>query len=436
MSVTGLRADPRRHILLPWLLAAAALLALAFLRWGMPSGHRLHWSGFKLDLSVYRVGSRAWLQGRHLYGRLPATSASSHLPFTYPPFAAVALAPLAVLPFGVSSVVITAASIVLLGLTMARVMRRPLHPALFVAVTAMALMLEPVRSTLSFGQVNVVLMAMIAVDCLATTTRWPRGVLVGIAAGIKLTPLAFIVFFLVNRDRSAARNAVLGFVGTALVGLAANPSDSRSYWTHIVWRTNRIGSLDYAGNQSIKSALDRFGLHGGALMTAWFVLALLTIVVAAWATRAALSDGEPELALCLVGIMTLLVSPIAWTHHWVWLAPLVVTLAAAGPRQHRWVPLALAAIGLLVAYTGPPWRVPFGHNRELAWNWWQQLVGSTYVIYGVVVLAAVAVPASRWQPRATRLRGMADRVGTSRPGPDRPVPGESPRSAGSSPTTA
>src|SRR5438046_1118102 len=155
-----------------------------------------------------------------MYGQLPPTQVGMSLPFIYPPFAAVLLSPLALLPWAVSAVVTFGLSTVGLALTLYLACRR-IWPsggqqgaALLAALALPACSwLEPVRETYWFGQVNIVLMTLVALDCLVERPKWPRGVLVGIAAAVKLTPAAFVLFFLVRRD---FRSAVVTVVSAAV----------------------------------------------------------------------------------------------------------------------------------------------------------------------------------------------------------------------------
>ncbi len=122
-----------------------------------------------------------------------------------------------------------------------------------------ALFLEPVRNTLNYGQVDVALMALVAADCLARGPRWPRGALIGLAAAVKLTPAAFVLFFLLRRDWPAVRAAAVSFA----VSTGGSPSflfdwhDSVRYWTSVVFQAGRPGSPAYAANQSIQGVLAR-----------------------------------------------------------------------------------------------------------------------------------------------------------------------------------
>src|SRR5688572_23566660 len=74
--------------------------------------------------------------------------------------------------------------------------------------------------------------------------------------------------------------------------------------------------------------------------------------------------GERLLAVCAMGIASLLASPISWTHHWVWFLPCGVALASVVARRwntHRaWSGAAAVGLAIWVAVfaVGPMWRAP------------------------------------------------------------------------------
>ena len=176
-----------------------------------------------------------------------------------------------------------------------------------------ALFLEPVRNTLDYGQINVVLMALVAADCLLPAPRWPRGALVGLAAAVKLTPAAFVLFFLCRGDRRAAGVAAVSFAACTGAGFLLAGHDSARYWTSIVFQTGRPGSPVYATNQSIQAVLGRAGLAPGtpAETAAWLVLSA-GLLAAAWAgMRRAFAGAADAWALSLNAFAALLISPIS-----------------------------------------------------------------------------------------------------------------------------
>jgi alpha-1,2-mannosyltransferase len=149
--------------------------------------------------------------------------------------------------------------------------------------------------------------------------------------------------------------------------------------------------------------LARAGLSGLALLAAWLVLSLAVLVVAGLGMRRALAAGEPCLALSLNAFAALLISPISWSHHWVWCVPAILTLASLARRHRSRLAAAVAACGLVVFAAAPQWWFPHGAGRELRWAPWEQAAGSSYVLFA----AAVLVLAACGQIRLWRTGGTA-----------------------------
>ncbi|GAA3869670.1 glycosyltransferase 87 family protein [Saccharothrix violaceirubra] len=335
-----------------------------------------------IDLRVYRVGGRAWLEGVRLYAEgFPKPLDGPALPFTYPPIAAALFSLLALAAWPVAVFLWTALGLALLtavSLATARHLYGRTARAVFVglAVTAGSLVLEPVRQTLDFGQINLLLLGLVALDCLLPTTKWPRGLLIGVAAAIKLTPAVFVLFFLARKQVKPAVTAVVTFVACGLLGYAVAPTDTRDYWFDALLDPGRVGGLAYAGNQSLRGFVHRLGLTGFAETATWGVLCLAVLALVVLAVR---RSGDDRVAgLLAVAIGGLLVSPVSWSHHWVWVVPALVYLVH---RSWKWA-VAVAVLFLL----GPHWFLPREGDVELHWSWWQHVVGNAYVLAGVVAL--------------------------------------------------
>ena len=368
---------------------------------------------YHIDLDVYRIGGQTWLHGGNLYGSLPPTLSGMRLPFSYPPIAAVLLAPLSLLPMTAAGVLLSVATIALTAVVL-RVFLAAARPQA-VSWRAVgwllppALLLEPVRNTISYGQVNVLLMALVAADCLVREPRWPRGALVGLAAAVKLTPGAFVLFFLLRRDYRAARTAALWFAATTGAGFLLDWPDSVRYWTSVIFQTGRPGNPAYAANQSIGGVLARAGLdpHAGAGLVVWLGLSVVTLLLASRGMRYAMERGRDAWAVSLNAFAALLTSPISWSHHWVWGVTAMLVLAchglsepSAGPRR---CVLALAAAGTVVFAVAPQWWLSQGTDHERHWAAWAQLAGSSYVLLAVAALTVSAAgPAGRLPSTDTR----------------------------------
>jgi alpha-1,2-mannosyltransferase len=377
-------------------LAAATFFLLSYTRRGVGFGP------YHIDLDVYRIGARVWLRGGNLYGPLPATRAGVRLPFTYPPVAAILLAPFALVPFPAAATVLTLATVALLA-TVLRVFLRRLagptaeSPWALAWLLPPALFLEPVRATLSFGQINVVLMTLVSLDCLAETPRWPRGALTGLAAAVKLTPGAFVLFLLLRRDYRAAARAGLSFAAATAVGFAAAWHDSVHYWTRTVYQAGRAGNPASVSNQCILAVLARAGLnpHSPAGVAAWLALSAVVVIVASRGMRYALAASEDCLALALNAYAALLISPVSWSHHWVWCDPALLTIAMLGSRHRSRLALATAAAGLGVFAVAPQFWFPHGLQREIGWRAWQQATESSYVLFAALMLVLASSALTR-----------------------------------------
>lgn len=345
------------------------------------------------DLLVYQYAGRAVMDGVSPYARdEPVTG----LPFTYPPFAAVVLVPLAPLPAWLAAALWTGASAGALGgsvVVVRRALGRPTPVWVVVPVSLAAPALEPVWQNLTFGQVNLVLMLAVLVDLLRTERRL-SGMVLGIAAGVKLTPLVFVVLLVLAGHRATAARAVLAFGATVAVGFVAVPG-STAYWTDRLFDPSRVGPPALAHNQSVYGALTRL-LESAPSTQLWLVVAaplasVVVLVAAVWWRR-----GDRVLGTCLGAMAMLIASPVSWSHHWVWALPVTLVLW----EHNRWAAAAWTAVFVSRPVLWPPW----GQGRELGWGATEHVVGNAYLL-AALALAAWAGGMARVAPHATSGRG-------------------------------
>jgi alpha-1,2-mannosyltransferase len=355
------------------------------------------------DLFVYQFGGRAVLDG------LPSLESGdpvTGLPFTYPPFAAVVMVPMALLPATLAAALWTGASVGALAAVVVVVrsmLDRPAPGWLVALVTGGALALEPVWQNLVFGQVNLLLMLAVLADLLRPERRW-SGVLVGIVAGIKLTPLVFVVLLVLVGRRAAAGRAALVFAGTVAVGFVVMPGSAATYWTDRLVDAGRVGPPDLAHNQSVYGALTRF-LDGPPPTLLWLAVAgplslAVLVVGAGWWRR-----GDRVLGTCLGAVAMLLASPISWSHHWVWAVPVALALT----ERNRWAAVAWTAVFVARPIVWPP----YSQDREFGWSPADHLVGNAYLLAALALCAGAA---------ATLPRGVGLSAGSAVPESARPNP--------------
>jgi len=368
---------PVRPASIPAVGAAVALLLL-LIRWQQ---HVFGWS-FE-DLAVYRTGGAAVLASRSPYAAVPGV-----LPFTYPPFAAIVFVPAQLIGPAAAALALSVASLaslVVLVVAAGRALGMGRSEVLVAAMLSLAL--EPVLRTLRLGQINLVLAALVGLDCLLVRSR-RRGVLTGVAAGIKLTPAIFIGYHLLRRDwRAAGRSVVAGGL-TVLAGGVAAPRASWRFWTRLWFDPGHVGGVAYVDNQSLFGVLVR--VFRSEHPPQFWVLVVDDAVLAlgGLATRRQLHAGQPLAAVTSVGFTGLLVSPISWSHHWVWLVPAVLIL---WQRRH----LLGCAVLVAVGYLAPQWFVPAGGRHELHQSWWQQVCCASFALAGALFLVLMCRPLPR-----------------------------------------
>lgn len=407
----------RWYQLFPLFISITIVTALIvdFSSWNSPQGFRL---AYLIDLDVYRKGGQALLSGENLYGQDyvvgdPRHSGSITLPFTYPPFAAALFAAFAWLPYGLNSLLLALASLALLFCILYLFVRSA-APEKSTGATltwacwflVAACLTEPVTQTINFGQINIILVALVVIDILAvpSTSRW-RGVLTGIAVAIKLTPAVFLGYFFIRRQWRAMATTLVSFVACAALGFLFSASSSLQYWTETLRNSERIGGLAYASNQSLRGFFSRVAPeHASA---AWLITCLIVVAALWWIMHRVSQSGltqpaRPEAPnstvgdvelLLLASAAALLCSPVSWSHHFIWL-----TLAAAflTVRRCYWA----AALSWLVLFARGHWLVPSTNDQELTWSLWQQVPGNDYLWLTCALIALAA--ASSFSGSSTR----------------------------------
>jgi alpha-1,2-mannosyltransferase len=373
-------------------------------------------TGKQLDFDVYRMGG-AHVLGQDLYSvRLPRTEFREL--FTYTPFAALMFWPAAHLPLFVSrvswSLLNSFAMLALIGLSIK--VARGVCFSRRVWVSALVCMLPvaalaPVALTLYYGQVNFLLVLMVLGDLTCVIGlrghTLPRGVLVGVAAAIKLTPLIFIPFLLLTRQFRAALTALASFLFCTGFALALAPHSSWLYWTKDVFDAQRVGSSWFVSNQNLLGAVERLVGHAPSpvlLASLTLLFAVGGLLLAARAYR----RSSPFLGVLLAAATGLMVSPISWSHHYVWIVPALAWLILGADRPQHWRWWAAGAAILFVS--APMSSVP-GYLQHYS-NPLQYAQGNAFFLATLtfVVLTSVMVWRREGRERAQPVDARAELV--------------------------
>ncbi len=410
-------AAPAPRALLNRLIAVSPLLlaisVIARLAWTYLTPHGANF----VDLHVY-VGGAAALDGPGaLYDYVYADQTPDFpLPFTYPPFAAVVFYPLHLLPFPLVAAAWQLGTLVALYAVVRlsqRLLGAPAHAGRRVAMgwTALAIWTEPLRSTFDYGQINV-LLALAVLGAAYSRRWWLSGLLVGLAAGVKLTPaIAGVYLAGVRRFGAAAFSAVV-FFATIGVSWWVCGDQARRYFTELLGDADRVGPVGTSFNQSWRGGISRIVGHdagyspvvlaGIALTAVLAVLAWRALNATATATPTATGTGaySDRLGLLLVvELFGLLASPISWTHHWVWLIPLMIWLFH-GPHADAPGARALGWMWLVLTVVGVPWLLSFAQPTIWRYDrpWYLAWAGLVYLVATLVTLGWMARLRRRAQP--------------------------------------
>jgi len=373
-------------------IGALAFLVMVFLE------------GPRVDFRVYLTGADALLDGVPLYADVGIRTTKIFLPFTYPPFAAVVLIPFTLVakPVALTAwLLLSLASLVGIAVMTAtrlpalanRTATKSTVQQLAVLVFVLAAISEPISKNFSLGQVNLFIVVALMYDTL-NRTRF-TGYLTGIAAGFKVTPGIFILLMLATRRWADAARAIIGLVATLTIGALFGVNQVVEYWTSVLFDVSRVGDPDRLSNASLQGAIYRILGEDSASRLIWLALALIILgggiaVATFWWNRSRL------LAAGIVGLTSLIISPVSWVHHWVWIVPVAgacvaLALRARGHSQ-RGVLAALVAAALLTAV--PPiiqWRyqwtslLPFSNANNAV------IVGGGYATAAVATIALLAV---------------------------------------------
>ncbi|GAA4233678.1 hypothetical protein GCM10023075_50510 [Streptosporangium album] len=343
-----------------------------------------------VDLDVYRTGGEAILSGRPVYDFV--TPAPQLLPFTYPPIAALLATPLAMMSWPAAQWVWTALVFVTLAVSVGHGFRALLGPSVpyrdilgrtvlgrrpadpetpvrtgglglpmaFALLMVACTYLMPIRDQVRFGQVDILLVALCLADCVARRPAWPRGMLIGLATAVKLTPGVFLIYLLVTGFGPGARPeqrrtffmAVFTAALLTLLPFLVIPADAADFWFHALLDPERLGANAATTNQSMRGMLIRLYLPDSLTSLLWLAL----VAAVAWYgfrhARRALLDGHVVTGVALVGLMAVLLSPVAWIHHLAWVVVVLGALAGDGSDPVR----VRVAVGVWLFYVVPvPW---------------------------------------------------------------------------------
>ena len=368
-----------------------------------------------MDLQVYYYAVRAMLHGQNI---MEWTSPDFHLWFIYPPAAAIIMLPLAIGPFLFWELIWIAGIVIAQNVVMIRCgVPRGLPLALVSA--ALVIGMEPIRTTIGYAQINTFLMALVIIDLLPAAPGRkriiPAGMLIGIAAAIKLTPALFVLMLLILGRKRPAITAMITFAVLTIIGTIAQPDATISYLKSLAGGNTHTSGPLYVGNQSLLGVVLRFfgETRGNTYLglAIAIVVAVLAAVVGAYWWR----QGAHVLAIALVGLGTNLASPLSWTHHFVWILPLGIAVVYQFRRRPwpgaradhvplpRWVTYSCGAVVIYISACLPLALLPYASGAESQYDALQRVVANLgpMMITAILIGSAIRMIRQSRRPAVT-----------------------------------
>lgn len=438
-AAVDVRELPRRTrtiviaVALLTLLIAFALSFEIYRHFGAPRN--------ELDLRIYYNSMSSWRGGHDLYSYTYQDPTNGALGFTYPPFAALLMSGLPSLPIrgiiviaGVG-IMATTVAMVMIALRQRVQLRRPQFVLATGLATAAAFCLQPITQTMAYGQVNTALALLVMVDVFVLGRRGSRfaGLGIGLAMAIKLTPAIFLVYLVMSRQWRMLRVALASAAAVTVLAAVVAPTDSWQYFTSLLWDSGRVGVADNTANQSLNGTLARLTGSLTPDKMVWALAALIILTIGAVRVQRAVAAGDTLLAVTITGLLGLLISPVSWIHHAVWIVPAMIVLISRLVRtlpRHRFRPAvgstrldpaerralrgwigtaALTVTGLLifVVNTRNMFGLPDIHYADL--SIWSALAGSVQTIWMIVAVARLPIQVTAGARSPERLAAQAGR---------------------------
>lgn len=408
VQVDGARAPaawPRRRVPRPVVQVLLVVLVLGLAELPVAWHYLVTWPGdqWQVDVEVYREAARSVVYGRPVYEQM--TEPPQLLPFTYPPFAALLALPLAALPFWLVGWLWTglqvAATYATVLIAFHRLLRRTgeWRWVAGAVVTAPMLWMLPVSDDVRFGQINAFIVLACLADLVLPRIRWARGTLVGLATAVKLTPGVFIVHLAFSRRWREALTVVLAAAGATLLAALVLPAATLAFWGGALTDPARLGPNAGTSNQSVRGVLLRLGPDGTAGTVLWLACVVVVGAVGLIVARRAVHAGDRVAEVAVLGLMAVLLSPVAWIHHFAWIVVVVAALVGDGRSRRR---VAFGAIVLAWFLCRLPW---WGVSwLQAGWSplWFGRLIQNSFLLGALVALGLLwrVVPRRPGRPGA------------------------------------
>ncbi len=388
------------------------------------------------DFAALWSGAVTYAEGLNPYNMAIQTqiahergAAVVHGAFIYPPVMLLLARPLTWLPWPTAVMAMLVISVVCIALAAAILaLTVPWGQRYFLVAVLIVLgvfVFHPTQWNLIFGNPNPIIFLLVAIGFWQARQRpMVAGLVLGLAAAIKITPVALVVLFLLwyRHFRLAAATIASAVVITLVSSLLVGPTLSLGYFTHYIpsfFAGNFGKPPGFPENQTVAGLSSRLLLDGWApggplgwlfaprgadppLITAPMVaravaiaVALPFLIISALQWRALARKGAEQQVVALALVLSVIIPQYSHAIYSIWLLPVFAWVAAAAANLPRSRTAALYVVGLGMSYAA------IGIIFPLTERWWlpqrlEPFFGSL-PLYGAIVLwlMLMALP-SRW----------------------------------------
>jgi len=340
------------------------------------------------DLQAHFAAAELWLQGVQMYAHPPRAGV------WWPPLAVLLVVPFALaaqLSAAVAKGAWAAGSLVCLGWTITR-LPRDRWKTVALALAAVA---APLHRNFEDLNLNTVLLALlVAAACELGRGREGRaGAWIGAAAALKVFPAVWLGYLAYRRHWRGLAVGIAVAAGLSLAPLlrygVPGAFDAVRDW---LANSSPVAWTQGGSNQSLSTLATRLHLPGAALV--FLDLACVALGVVAL-RRPKVTDAAFE-ELAVLGLVAVLLSPIAWVHYFLFALPVwIIALRRPPDERARAWSVALLLAGVATSGIATVWSLSL---RETVFNLslytWGTLLLLVVVAFAPRPLRASAGPAA------------------------------------------
>lgn len=352
------------------------------------------------DFPSYYYAGKLALAGHDIYKPIPRVH-----PYIYPPFFSLLVGPLTLLNIKSAALIWLALNIVLYlasAWLLYRILFKDYDDAILIWTAVIAAGLIPAQLDLLHGQVNTFILFLLTAALWSYVNRRDLlcGILIGLAAAIKITPALLVLFFLVKKEYRVVLGALAALLITLFIPIPFFGIIQTVFlldkWFDLVISPFILDAqvrIKFT-NQSLTATVYRLLTHANVKETGgpyyvnflslpretakWFIRGLSAVILLVGYFVVKKPSGRDSSCFfaqySIVLLSMLILSGISWHHHYVlMLLPFMVSLKLARETGSKYFTVGMGvsfiSVNLsFVFWLGEHWAVPLSAYSVMFWG--------------------------------------------------------------------